>query len=104
VFQTAPGLDFVNTDFSVIRHFVPRKGMRIDLRTEFFSLFNHPQFGAPGLSGYGADLASPSTFAVVDYTVNNPRLVQFALKPAFERGGAKRAFLSAILPPGSIAE
>ena len=104
MFQTAPGLDFVNTDFSVIRHFVPRKGMRIDLRTEFFSLFNHPQFGEPGLSGYGADLASPSTFAVVDYTVNNPRLVQFALKPAFERGGAKRAFLSAILPPGSIAE
>jgi Carboxypeptidase regulatory-like domain len=77
------GPDFVNTDFSIIKHFVPREGIRIDFRTEFFNLFNHPQFGAPGLNGYGADLASPSTFAVVNYTVNNPRLIQFALKLVF---------------------
>jgi hypothetical protein len=77
------GPDFVNTDFSVIKHFVPREGMRVDFRTEFFNLFNHPQFGAPGLNGYGADFASPSTMAVVNYTVNNARLVQFALKLAF---------------------
>jgi hypothetical protein len=77
------GPDFVNTDFSVIKHFVPREGMRVDFRAEFFNLFNHPQFGAPGLNGYGADLASPSTFAVVNYTVNNPRLVQFAVKAVF---------------------
>jgi len=77
------GPDFVNTDFSIIKHFVPREHMRLDFRTEFFNLFNHPQFGAPGLNGYGADLASPSTFAVVNYTVNNPRLVQFALKLVF---------------------
>ncbi len=77
------GPDFVNTDFSVIKHFVPREGMQLDFRTEFFNLFNHPQFGAPGGNGYGADFAAPSTFAVVNYTVNNPRLVQFGLKLAF---------------------
>jgi hypothetical protein len=77
------GPNFVNTDFSIIKHFVPREGMRLDFRTEFFNLFNHPQFGAPGGNGYGADFASPSTFATVNYTVNNPRLVQFALKLAF---------------------
>ncbi len=79
------GPGFVNTDFSVIKHFVPREGMRVDFRAEFFNLFNHPQFGAPGYSGagYGADLASPSTFSNINYTVNNPRLVQFALKLAF---------------------
>jgi Carboxypeptidase regulatory-like domain len=77
------GPDFVNTDFSIIKHFVPREGWRIDFRTEFFNLFNHPQFGAPGYNGgSGADFNSP-TFAVVNYTVNNPRLVQFALKLAF---------------------
>jgi len=76
------GPDFVNTDFSIIKHFVPREGWRVDFRTEFFNLFNHPQFGAPGGNGSGADFNSP-TFAVVNYTVNNPRLVQFGLKLAF---------------------
>jgi hypothetical protein len=76
------GPDFVNTDFSIIKHFVPREGWRVDFRTEFFNLFNHPQFGAPGGNASGADFNS-STFAVVNYTVNNPRLVQFALKLAF---------------------
>ena len=76
------GPDFVNTDFSIIKHFVPREGMRVDFRTEFFNLLNHPQFGAPGGNAAGADFNSP-TFAVINYTVNNPRLVQFALKLAF---------------------
>jgi len=76
------GPDFVNSDVSLIKHFVPREGMRIDFRTEFFNLLNHPQFGAPGGNAAGADFNSP-TFAVVNYTVNNPRLVQFALKLAF---------------------
>ena len=73
------GPDLVNTDFSIIKHFpLPREGMRLDFRTEFFNLFNHPQFGLPG-----ADFNSPATFGVVNTTVNNPRLVQFALKLAF---------------------
>jgi hypothetical protein len=76
------GPDFVNTDFSIIKHFVPREGVRIDLRAEFFNLFNHSQFGAPGGNGEGADFNTP-TFAVVNYTVNNPRLIQFGLKVAF---------------------
>jgi hypothetical protein len=76
------GPDFVNTDFSIIKHFVPREGMRVDFRTEIFNLFNHPQFGAPGGNGEGADFNTP-TFAVVNYTVNNPRLIQFGLKLAF---------------------
>jgi hypothetical protein len=31
----------------------------------------------------GADFNSPATFNVVNYTVNNPRLIQFGLKLAF---------------------
>jgi hypothetical protein len=76
------GPDFVNTDFSIIKHFVPREGMRVDFRTEFFNLFNHAQFGSPGGNAEGADFNTP-TFAVVNYTVNNPRLIQFGLKLAF---------------------
>jgi hypothetical protein len=78
------GPGFVNTDFSLIKHFaLPREGMRVDFRAEFFNLFNHPQFGAPGGNGYGADFAALSTFNVINYTVNNPRLIQFGLKLAF---------------------
>jgi hypothetical protein len=73
------GPDFVNTDFSLIKHFaLPREGARLDFRAEFFNLFNHPQFGLPG-----ADFNSPATFGVVNSTVNNPRLIQFALKALF---------------------
>ena len=73
------GPDFVNTDFSVIKHFLlPREGMRLDFRAEVFNLFNHPQFATPG-----ADFNSPATFGVVNSTVNNPRLIQFALKLGF---------------------
>ncbi|HMD48575.1 MAG TPA: hypothetical protein VKG79_05735, partial [Bryobacteraceae bacterium] len=76
------GPRFVNTDFSVVKHFTIREGMRLDLRTEFFNLFNHPQYGTPGGNGSGADFNTP-TFAAINYTVNNPRLVQFAMKLAF---------------------
>jgi hypothetical protein len=77
------GPDFVNTDFSVMKHFVITERAKLDLRAEFFNLFNHPQFGAPGGNGTGADFNSPTTFAVVNYTVNNPRVIQFGLKLVF---------------------
>jgi hypothetical protein len=72
------GPDFVNTDFSVIKHFPIRESIRLDLRTEIFNLFNHAQFATPG-----SDFNSLATFGVINSTVNNPRLVQFALKLAF---------------------
>jgi hypothetical protein len=74
------GPDFVNTDFSLIKHFILpfREGARLDFRAECFNLFNHAQFGLPG-----ADFNSPATFGVVNSTVNNPRLIQLALKLAF---------------------
>jgi Carboxypeptidase regulatory-like domain len=79
------GPGFVNTDFSAIKHFLlPREGMRLDFRAEFFNLLNHPQFGTPGSSICAAcpQLGTPG-FGAIDTTVNNPRLVQFALKLAF---------------------
>ncbi len=73
------GPDFVNTDFSAIKHFVlPWENMRLDFRAEFFNVFNHAQFGQPG-----ADYSTGSTFGVINSTVNNPRVIQFALKLNF---------------------
>jgi len=72
------GPDFVNTDFSVIKEFaLPRREMGLNFRAEFFNLFNHAQFGAP------VNDVSASGFGSVNSTVNNPRLIQLALKLSF---------------------
>ena len=72
------GPRFVNTDFSLIKTFSIREGMGLDFRAEFFNLFNHAQFGLPG-----NDTDSATNFGVITSTVNNPRLIQFALKFKF---------------------
>ena len=74
------GPDFVNTDLSLIKHFpIPlREGTDLEFRAEFFNLFNHAQFALPG-----NDVSTGSTFGVITSTVNNPRLIQFALKLTF---------------------
>jgi hypothetical protein len=80
----AYGPRFVNTDFSAVKRIQISEAMRVDFRAEFFNLFNHAQFNTPGLSSTpGADLASPGTFGVISSTVNNPRVIQFALKLNF---------------------
>jgi Carboxypeptidase regulatory-like domain len=80
------GPDFVNTDFSAIKHFMLpyRDGMQLDFRAEFFNVFNHAQFGSPN-SDISTSFGNPnsSLFGVVNSTVNNPRLIQFALKLRF---------------------
>jgi Carboxypeptidase regulatory-like domain len=78
------GPGFVNTDFSVIKRFAITERVGADFRAEFFNLFNHPQFGLPNAdlaSGFGNPVNSH--LGTIIYTVNNPRLVQFALKITF---------------------
>jgi Carboxypeptidase regulatory-like domain len=79
------GPDFVNTDFSILKDFpLLREGMKLQFRAEFFNLFNHPQLYLQGFAGTGEqDINTPSSFGVVNQTVNNPRLVQFALRLNF---------------------
>jgi hypothetical protein len=79
------GPRFVNTDFSAIKNFPLgfREGMNVQFRAEFFNLFNHPQFYLGGGAGQMQDVDSASSFGVVNGTVNNPRVIQFALKLNF---------------------
>jgi hypothetical protein len=77
------GPRFVNTDLSVIKHFPLRERMQLDFRAEFFNLLNHPQFFLTGGSSSMQDITQTSTFGVVNETVNNPRVIQFALKLMF---------------------
>ena len=80
------GPRFVNTDFSVFKDFPLsfREGMMLQFRAEFFNLFNHSQFYLNGFAGTGEqDINTQSSFGVVNNTVNNPRLIQFALRLNF---------------------
>ncbi|HVO62538.1 MAG TPA: carboxypeptidase-like regulatory domain-containing protein [Terriglobales bacterium] len=78
------GPRFVNTDVSLIKHFpLPREGMMLDFRAEFFNIFNHPQFYLNGSASGMQDLDATSSFGIVNGTVNNPRVIQFALKLNF---------------------
>jgi hypothetical protein len=80
------GPRFVNTDFSIVKNFpLPfREGTELQFRAEFFNLFNHPEFYMGGAGGSGEqDINASSTFGVINNTVNNARLIQFALKLRF---------------------
>jgi hypothetical protein len=78
------GPDFVNTDFSLVKRFQINERFGLDFRSEFFNLFNHAQFFLPGSSlTQMQDINAASSFAKVTQTVNNPRLIQFALKLTF---------------------
>jgi len=78
------GPDFVNTDFSLIKNFKLTERMGLNFRAEFFNLFNHAQFGLLGNSlTFMQDINAPSTFAKVDETVHDPRVIQFALRLTF---------------------
>ncbi len=77
------GPRFVNTDFSLFKNFAVHEGYTLEFRSEFFNLFNHAQFYLNGSSATLMQDLSSSTFGVVNGTVNNPRVVQFALRLDF---------------------
>jgi hypothetical protein len=77
------GPRFVNTDLSFIKHIPIREDIKLDFRAEFFNLFNHAQFFLPGDGTGMQNIDSTSSFGVITQTVNNPRLIQFALKLQF---------------------
>jgi hypothetical protein len=57
-----------------------RSQKELVFRFEFFNLFNHPQFGFPGTNFVSG---SSNGFGQVTSQLNNPRLIQFALKFQF---------------------
>jgi len=68
-----------NWDFALFKrtYFGPDNKLNLEFRSEFFNIFNRPQFGPPN-TGLGN-----SGFGQVTSTINNPRLIQFGLKFAF---------------------
>jgi len=71
------GPDFVNFDASLFKSFKLHEATELVFRTEVFNVFNHPQFAFPGT------FTDSPGFGQITQIVNNPRLIQFALKLVF---------------------
>jgi hypothetical protein len=72
------GPDQVNFDFAILKSFRFRERHQLQFRTEFFNLFNHPQFALPG---GGVD--QPGGAAIASTLLDNEREIQFGLKYSF---------------------
>ncbi|HKX27067.1 MAG TPA: TonB-dependent receptor [Blastocatellia bacterium] len=75
-----------NFDFALFKttKFGPDGRYGVQFRTEFFNLFNRVQFGPPTTNfADGGGTANEGNFGKISSQINNPRLVQFALKFQF---------------------
>ena len=75
--RTAPAR---NVDIVLVKNFAASLHdhvVNVQFRSEFYNLFNHPQFGAP------AGNPASQTFGQVTSLANSPRDIQFGLKVLF---------------------
>ncbi|MGH9573825.1 MAG: carboxypeptidase regulatory-like domain-containing protein [Candidatus Acidiferrales bacterium] len=68
-----------NLDLGVIRNFSIGERAKLQFRSEFFNFTNTPDFGLP----VSDRSTGPGVFGAITSTVENPRLIQFALKASF---------------------
>jgi len=68
-----------NWDFSLIKNFAITERQSLRFTTDFFNIWNHPNFANPAHS----DVETPSTFGKIISTAGTPRLIQFSLRYAF---------------------
>ncbi len=75
-------------DFAVVKRFHVTESQNIEFRSEFYNIFNHPSFAAPGC-GVGAcssptvDIQNGAAAGAITSTTNRPRVIQFVLKYNF---------------------
>lgn len=67
----------VNFDFSVHKDFQFEAQRALQFRAEMFNIFNHPQFDLPSTS------IGTAGAGIITATINDPRVIQFALKLVF---------------------
>jgi Carboxypeptidase regulatory-like domain len=68
-----------NMDLNVYKSFVPKEGMRVEVRAEMFNFTNHPRFGQPNSS-----VLDPFFGTITgDAPGENPRSFQFGLRFEF---------------------
>ncbi|MGA8620294.1 MAG: carboxypeptidase regulatory-like domain-containing protein [Candidatus Sulfotelmatobacter sp.] len=75
------GPDLVDFDIVLQKNFKIRESQQIEFRSEFFNLFNHPNFGLPG--GGSLIAVDVQGGAAITNTATDNREIEFALKYAF---------------------
>ena len=70
-----------NVDSNLYKEFVPKEGMKIQLRAEFYNLFNHPRFAAPNTAWDPGN----SQFGIISSTAPGylPRRLQIGVRFEF---------------------
>jgi Carboxypeptidase regulatory-like domain/TonB dependent receptor len=74
---TVVGPSFQNLDSSLTKYFPIHERANLQLRSEFFNMLNHPNWGNPGTT------LGTATFGRITSTTGDPRTLQFALKLLF---------------------
>ncbi len=83
IFGNAPrspevyGPDQTNLDMSLYKNFPVTEGSKLQFRSEFFNILNHPQFATPNTS------VGNALFGVITAPAHDSRQIQFALKYVF---------------------
>jgi len=68
-----------NADLNLYKSFVPKEGMRLEVRAEMFNFFNHPRFGQPDSS-----VGDPFFGTITgDAPGETPRFFQFGVRLEF---------------------
>ncbi len=73
--NTFRGPHFWNIDLSVVKRFAITERKAVTFRAEAYNAFNNVDFANPSLA-----ISTPSTFGKISSVVNNPRLLQAALR------------------------
>lgn len=73
--NTFRGPHFFNFDASLVKSFFVTEKKRFVFRAEAYNVFNNVDFANPSLA-----IATPSTFGKISGVVNNPRILQGALR------------------------
>jgi hypothetical protein len=69
------GPGYTNVDLTLAKRFNMGGTRQLEFRAEAFNALNHPNWNVPGVS-----LANRNTFGIITGTVNEPRIVQLAVK------------------------
>jgi len=77
---SGPGL--ANLDLSLIKNTVLSERMKLQFRSEFFNILNHPNFGTPNQTVFSGTAFNASA-GLITSTPTTSRQIQFALKLMF---------------------